>query len=302
MKSKERLADLSLIGVSFLWGAGFIAVQFAIQSGLPVSLIVALRFLIAGAVVFAIRPKVILAIKKQELITGVVAGVLLYLSFLSQTLGQASSGVSNAAFITAIYVVLVPFIIWIFKGHPPKLKMFVLVFTTLAGVFILTYQSGSSVISLGAGDFMLILCAVGFAAHIAYLGTKARDFNPISITFLQMATAGIMGLVVFLFMDTAKVAGADWKLGLTSVLYLGLISSAVCYFLQTWAQTITTPSKAAIMMSMESLFGSLFSILVGLEAFRINIPVGGLIIFASVVLSEADFKRRKTAISAMSDG
>ncbi len=295
MKSKERLADLSLIVVSFLWGAGFIAVQYAIRSGLPVSLIVAMRFILGGLAVFAIQPKTILGIKKQELITGVVAGVLLYFSFLTQTLGQALSSVSNAAFITAIYVVLVPFIIWIFKGHPPKLKMFILVFTTLIGVFVLTYQKGQSIISFSVGDLLLILCAIGFAAHIAYLGTKARDFNPISITFLQMMTAGVLGAFVFLAKDMPAAASPDinWHSGIMAVVYLGLISSAVCYFLQTWAQTITSPSKAAIMMSMESVFGSLFSILIGLEAFRVNVPVGGLIIFGSVILSELDLKRRK---------
>ncbi len=293
MRSQERLADLSLIGVSFLWGAGFIAVQYAIQSGLPVSLIVAARFTIAALAVFVFSPKTIFGIKKQELITGVIAGVLLYLSFLSQTLGQAYSTVSNAAFITAIYVVLVPFIIWIFKGHPPKLKMFFLVFTTLAGVFFLTYQKNTPLISFSSGDILLLLCALGFAAHIAYLGAKARDFNPVNITFLQMATAGVMGFIVFLATDTSALTGVNWQMGIFSVIYLGLISSAVCYFLQTWAQTITTPSKAAIMMSMESLFGSLFSILIGLEAFRINIPIGGLIILASVILSEVELKKRK---------
>lgn len=292
MKSKERLADLSLIGVSFLWGAGFIAVQYAIQSGLPVSLIVAMRFIIAAAAVFVFRPKRILGIKKQELVTGVVAGLILYGAFLAQTLGQAASSVSNAAFITAIYVVLVPFIIWLFKGHPPKLKMFFLVFTTLAGVLILTYQKNTPLISFSAGDMLLLLCAVGFAAHIAYLGAKAKDFNPVNITFLQMATAGVLGFGVFLATDTAALTGVDWRTGAISVVYLGLVSSAVCYFLQTWAQTITTPSKAAIMMSMESVFGSLFSILIGLEAFRLNIPLGGLVILASVILSEVELKRR----------
>ena len=245
-------------------------------------------------VIFALKPRAIFSITKQELVTGIIAGALLYGSFLAQTLGQAYSTVSNAAFITAIYVVLVPFIIWIFKGHPPKLKMFVLVFTTLLGVFVLTYQKGTSLISFTKGDLLLMLCALGFAAHIAYLGTKASKFNPISITFLQMATAGVLGFLVFLFGDLSTLTQVDWKKGIIAVVYLGLISSAVCYFLQTWAQTITTPSKAAIMMSMESLFGSLFSIVIGLEVFRMSIPIGGLIIFASVVLSEIDFgKKRK---------
>jgi len=196
--------------------------------------------------------------------------------------------------------VLVPFIIWIVKGKPPKLKMFFLVFTTLIGVFVLTFKPNSSLLSLSLGDILLILCAVGFASHIAYLGIAARDLDPIKITFMQLLTSAFLGTIVFFSMDFVSIINLpniDWGRGIISVLYLGIFSSALCYFLQTWAQTITTPSKAAIMMSAESLFGALFSILIGLEVFRINIPIGGVIILASVVLSEIELKRKERVLS-----
>jgi len=300
LNKRVRLADLSLIAVSILWGAGFIAVQYAIKSGLPVSLIIALRFMIGAITIFAFKTKKIFTMKKKEVITGVVAGAMLFLSFFTQTMGQSFSNVSNTAFITAIYVVLVPFIIWIVKGKPPKLKMFFLVFTTLIGVFVLTFKPNSSLLSLSLGDILLILCAVGFASHIAYLGIAARDLDPIKITFMQLLTSAFLGTIVFFSMDFVSIINLpniDWGRGIISVLYLGIFSSALCYFLQTWAQTITTPSKAAIMMSAESLFGALFSILIGLEVFRINIPIGGVIILASVVLSEIELKRKERVLS-----
>lgn len=292
MDRKVRLADLSLILVSLLWGAGFIAVQYALKSGMSTPLIIALRFLIGTLTILIFKFKTIIKINKKELLHGVVAGTLLFLSFFAQTLGQSQTGVSNSAFITAIYVVLVPFIIWIVKKHPPKLKMFFLVFTTLIGVIVLTYTKGANFFSFSSGDIYLLLCAFGFASHIVYLGVKTRDLDPIKITFLQLAAAAVLGLIVFFSTDFNSIYEVNWNIGIIAVLYLGIFSSAVCYFLQTWAQTITTPSKAGILMSGESLFGSLFSILIGLEAFRYNILIGGILILGSVLLSELDLKRK----------
>ncbi|MBT3320081.1 MAG: DMT family transporter [Clostridia bacterium] len=293
---KVRLADLSLLFVALLWGAGFIAVQFAITSGMSTPLILALRFAIGAAVVFAFKFKTIMRITKKELLVGLVAGAILFFSFFMQTLGQMQTGVSNSAFITAIYVVIVPFIIWIVKRKPPKLKMFILVFTTLIGVLVLTYSKGTALLSFSSGDIYLLLCALGFAAHIVYLGVAAKDYNPTRITFIQLLTSAIFGTILFFSTENPAAISVDWTIALPAILYVGIFSTAVCYFLQTWAQTITTPSKAAIIMSAESLFGPLFAILIGFEVFKINIVIGGFIILASVVLSEIEFKRRRKTL------
>lgn len=281
-----------MLFVALLWGAGFIAVQFAITAGMSTPLILSLRFAIGAAVVFVFKFKTIIKISKKELLVGTAAGAILFFSFFMQTLGQMQTGVSNSAFITAIYVVIVPFIIWIVKRKPPRLKMFVLVFTTLIGVLILTYSRGAALFSFTSGDIYLLLCAVGFAAHIVFLGIAAKDYNPTRITFVQLFTCAILGTILFFATENPAALSVDWGIGLPAILYVGVFSTAVCYFLQTWAQTITTPSKAAIIMSAESLFGPLFAILIGFEVFRVNIVIGGFIILASVVLSEIEFKRR----------
>jgi len=122
-----------------------------------------------------------------------------------------------------------------------------------------------------------------------YLGTAAKELNPVNITFLQLAVSAVLGTALFFAADYPRAAAVDWQTGIWAVIYLGLFSSAACYFLQTWAQTITTPSKAAIIMSAESLFGPLIAIVIGLEMFGLNILIGGVLILGSVVLSEVDF-------------
>jgi drug/metabolite transporter (DMT)-like permease len=293
-----RLADMSLLFVALLWGAGFTAVQLSLDSGMPPSLIISLRFTIGALIVFALRFKAVIKISRREFLYGAIAGALLFFSFFMQTLGQIRTGVSNSAFITAVYVILVPFLTWIAKRKAPKLKMFVLVFTTLVGVLVLTYTQGTKLLSFSMGDFFLLLCAIGFAVHIVFLGVMTRDMNPAKITFVQLFVSAVLGTAMFFIFEKPSALAIDWSAGLPAIVYVGVFSTAICYFLQTWAQTVTQPSKAAIIMSSESLFGSLFAILLGLEAFRINIVFGGLIIMASVVLSEIDINlknRKKTA-------
>ena len=128
IEKRVKLADMSLVLVALLWGMGFIAVQFSIKSNLPIPLILGLRFAIGAVVIFAFSAKKIFTTTKKELIAGVGAGLILFFSFFVQTLGQSKTSVSNSAFITAIYVVLVPFIIWAVTKKAPKLKMFFLVF------------------------------------------------------------------------------------------------------------------------------------------------------------------------------
>ncbi len=292
METKTRLADISLIGVALLWGAGFAAVQTAMDSGMPISLLLALRFILGALLIFAIKAKTILSITRSELKVGVTAGVLLFLAYFFQTVGQARSGISNAAFITAVYVVLVPFIAWAALHKRPQTKMFFLVFLTLAGVMILTYVPGVPVFSMDLGNFMLLLCAVGFACHLVYLGAKSGGIDSFKFTFMQLATCAVLGIVFYLSKDLKNTVDVNWAQGLSSVAYLGVFSTAVCFFIQTWAQGITTPSKAAIMMSSESVFGALFSILFGFEIFRIQMPIGGAIIMACVVLSEVSLRKK----------
>lgn len=284
-----RLADGVCLLVALIWGSGFAASQYALDAGFSPSLIMALRFSVAAVALLPLCARRLKALKRQDLARGAVAGVFLFGAFYLQIFGQGLTTVSNAAFLTATNVVMVPFLVWAATKKPPPLRIFVLAGTTLVGVGLLTLSFARGV-AFGMGDGIILLCAFGFALHIFYLGKAVAGRDALLITFVQMATAALLSLAALALFGRASIARTDFSTGLLSVLYLGLFSTCVCYLMQTWAQKYTSPTKVGILLSTEGLFGALFSVLLGFEALTPQMVVGGLVIFASVVLTELPFK------------
>ncbi|MFZ2539724.1 MAG: DMT family transporter [Oscillospiraceae bacterium] len=283
-------ADLSLVLVAIIWGTGFIATEYAIKSGMGTSLIMALRFTIAAVTLLIFCLKELKQIDKKTILHGSVAGGILFLGFYSQTFGQAHTNVSNSAFLTATNVVMVPFIVWIISRKSPGLKTYILAFTTLIGIGILTLKFDGSGFSLGMGDVMTLFCALCFAMHIAYLGIFGKNLNAKLLAFMQLFVAAIISIATLLLFDIDTIDMQVISKGLLPILYLAIFSTCLCYFIQTKAQQHTNPSKAGIILSTEGLFGSLFSVVFGLEPLTINIVIGGLIILNSVILMESNLK------------
>lgn len=137
-------------------------------------------------------------------------------------------------------------------------------------------------LSLGLGDGLTLICAVGFAFQIFLTSIFVKKYRASVLNFIQMCTAGILSLIFMIasgqvhFQVTAK--------GWWSVLYLGIISTTVCYLLQTACQKYVDETKAAIILSMESVFGTLFSVMILHESITLRMILGCAIILAAVVL------------------
>ena len=285
MNGRNRhLPALALLAVTMIWGSGFVATEYAIGSGLPTAWIMMIRFLVGSGAVALCFFRRIFPLKKNTLLHGGAAGILLFAAFYTQTLGQGQTSISNAAFLTATNVIMVPFLLWLFRRKRPPLRTFMLCLVTMAGVVLLTARSGA-VLSLGRGDLLVLLCALLFAMHITWLDLGCSGEEPTKIAFVQLLTAGVCGGLAVL--ASGQPASAEQlRDGLLPVLYLGVFSTGVCYFLQTWAQKYVRASEAGIILSAEGLFGTLFSLLLGLEDFRWSMALGGLMITVSIVLSE----------------
>lgn len=285
MKSRNRhLPALALLLVTMIWGSGFIATQYAIGSGLPTAWIMMIRFLVGSGVVALCFFRKIFPLPKSTVVHGGTAGIILFAAFYTQTAGQGKTTISNAAFLTATNVIMVPFLLWLFCRKRPPVRIFLLCLVTMAGVILLTVQGGGT-LSLGWGDLLVLLCALLFAMHITWLDIGCSGDDPTQIAFVQLLTAGICGGVAVLV--TGQQASAEnLRSGLLPVLYLGVFSTGVCYFLQTWAQKHVRASEAGIILSAEGLFGTLFSLLLGMETFRWSMALGGLMITASIIFAE----------------
>ncbi|MCL2812699.1 MAG: DMT family transporter [Clostridia bacterium] len=286
-----RRADGALLLVAVIWGSGFIATEYALRFELPPALILAVRFWIAALILLPFQWRKLRALSGRALLTGIGAGAILCAAFFAQTYGQAGTSVSNSAFLTATNVVMVPFIVWLLARKRPPLKIYVLAAGTLLGIGILTLRFDGGFATIGQGDWIVLISALLFAIHIAYLGTVALGLDAGLLTLLQMLTSALTSTVALLCLDITALRSIPWGVELLPVLYLALFSTCLCFFLQTAAQQWASAAKAAILLSTEGLFGSVFSVLLGLEPYSWRMGLGGAVIIMCVMLTEVDFTR-----------
>ena len=286
MNKKKTTAELSLIIVAIIWGSGFIATEYAISAHWGTSQIMAARFTIAALVMVLALNRNIRRLTRYELLHGSIAGIFLFLAFYAQTLGQTVTTVSNAAFFTATNVVMVPFISWVINRNRPSLQIVLLTLMSLLGVGVLSFDGER--LSIGKGDAIVILCAFFFAMQITYLEKATKDSNPARVNFVQILVAALISNAVFWIkgenLKEMNVAG-----GLLPILFLGIFSTCLCYFIQTNAQKYSSASKVGVILSLEGFFGSLFSVLLGMELLSAKLILGGSLIIGAAILMNINF-------------
>lgn len=293
-KKRDLFVTLGLLTVAIIWGTGFIATQIAIDAGMSTSFIMVVRFMVASIVLGLSFKDDIKQMRIRDFKMGAIAGTLLFLGFVLQTTGLIFTTPSSNAFITATSVVMVPFLSWFILKEKPENKVFVAAFICLAGLGILAFGPGGS-IKLGIGDTLTLLCAVAFALHTVSMGKFAPRVNSNLLTFLQMITAAAFSLIMFMVVDRDFSAFTSVK-GVLAVVYLGIFSTFIAYYIQTICQRFASPSKVSIIVSTEALFGSLFSVMLGYEAFTYFLLIGGVAIIAAMLIIEIKFIKRKSSI------
>lgn len=283
----------ALLLVAIIWGGGFPFSQMALDSGLTPFGVMLGRFTIATLLFGLLFGRSILRNFQPGQLKGcLVIGILLFSAFLTQIIGLQLSSPSNNAFITASNVIMVPFLWWLFaKQRPPKI-MFPASFLSLVGVSILSVNFTGG-LSVAIGDVFTLLSAFLFASQIVATGLLARTIDPRVLVFTQFLVAGLLSLAAFLVFDGNFSVFGQAK-SLLSVSYLGILSTGLCFLLQTIAQKHVHSAKAAILLSTEALFGALFSVLAGYDELSPQMVLGGGIVMCSVLLPEIYMQHAET--------
>ncbi len=291
-KRVQTLSNLSLLLVAIIWGSGFIGSQMALDANLSSAFIMFVRFAIATLIVgVAFFKDLKKNLKKEHIKGGILIGLFLFLAFYVQTVGLQYTTPSNNAFITASNVVMVPFLWWIISKKRPSIKIFVSSFLCLIGIGILSVDFSQG-FSLKVGDLLTLLCALLFACQIIATGILAQKMDAKVVVFLQFAVATVCGFLMFMLTDRDFSAFASPK-GMAAVAYLGIFSTCLCYFLQTTAQQHVESAKAAIILATESLFGTIFSVVLGYDKLTVNMVIGGVIILTSIIMTEVKLPSKK---------
>ena len=281
-------ADLILILISIIWGSAFVALRVAGQAE-SVYLFNGIRYLLAGFVVFPLAIRSLRGVSQGHLSSAlprgqfkwmILAGFLLFLGSAFQQMGIIYTTAGNAGFITSLYVVLVPVVLFLFWHE--RLYWFS---ATAVGIAIL----GAFLLSTGGrfefckGDALEFAGALFWALHVIVVGKFAMKYESTSFSVGQLVVCGLLNLGVGAFAETSMPL--DYSL-VAAILYTALFSLGLCYTLQIWAQRHTPPVDAALILSLESVFAVLTGwLMLGERLVGIQV-LGCVLIIMAVVLSQ----------------
>ncbi|MNP07694.1 putative inner membrane transporter yiJE [compost metagenome] len=220
---------------------------------------------------------------KKSILPGIIVGLILYAGASLQQIGLMYTTAGKASFITGLYVVLVP-IIGILLKHKIEKNAWLGVIISVVGLYLLSVNEN---FSIAYGDLLEIIGAVFWAIHILAIDYFSDKIDALKLSCIQFATCSILSLMTSAIFEQTTLSGISQAL--VPILYGGILSVGVAYTLQVVAQKNAKPSHAAIILSMESVFGALGGVILLGETMSIRGYIGCMFIFLGIILSQIKF-------------
>lgn len=301
--SREARANLLLFITALVWGLGFVAQKFGADD-MPPFYFNAIRFAMGSLVLLPIlyytkkkhvprafnEPKVSL---KEEWLLGLLTGFFIFAGSACQQIGIAYTTVGNAAFLTACYIIIVPFL-GIFLGQKIGKHIWLATFLTLTGLYFLTITDG---ISLAYGDLIIFIGSFLWAGHILSVDYGAKRMTPVRLAFLQFFICSLMNLLVALLFEVFSFQ--EVLDGLIPLVYAGLVSAGLGFTLQLVGQKYAKPTPASLILSLEIVFALIFGVIFFNEIPTARSAFGAGLMFIGIILAQLGslFKKKKSEVN-----
>lgn len=282
---KKGYGKTALFLTAMLWGTTFAIGKLAAEV-YSATFIIALRFTVASLVLIIAALPLRNMLDRQYWIDGLWMGVTLFLSYLFQVVGLTlDTSPGKSAFLCTTYCVMIPFLHWFVTKRKPRLLHIACVFLCLTGVGVLSLQGS---MAMSKGDIMTVLSGVPCAVNmvISSVICRDRDRNPLLLTTIELFVVMVCAWIcVFASNGLPAMLYSEATLG---IVYLGVIATALCLFLQSYGLKHTEASIGGMIISLESVFGVIFSILIYGEHVTPRMWLGFVIIFAAILLSQKE--------------
>ena len=280
------LSSIGMLATTAIWGFAFVVVKDAVDDVPPVYMM-AFRFTIAAVGLSIIFARKFKHLTGSILLHGGIIGLCLFLGYLLQTIGIQYTTAGKNAFLTTVYVILVPLILWAFTQHFPGFHIIIASILAIIGIALLTLQEN---LVMNRGDVLTLFCGVFFALQIIFIARYNAAEDAILLTVLQLAVAAILSwLFAPFFEGSIPFRQLENSRTLLSILYLGIFSTLIAFLLQNLCQKYTPTSIAAIFLSLEAFFGMLFSWIYLKETLTITMILGCVLLFIAIILAETGF-------------
>ena len=291
--SKSKLPQGALLLATLIWGGSFVIMKNAVDC-IPPNFLLGLRFTGASILLSIIFNKKLKKIDKTYLKGGFSMGTALFFAYFFQTIGLLDNTPGENAFLTAIYCVAVPFLSWFVTKKRPDVFNFTAAFVGIIGIGFVSLDSS---LTIKISDIMTLIGGFFFAVHMICTSeaTKSGDADPVLLTIIQFATAAVYAWIMSFAMGEKAVSfGMGTMLGLG---YLICFATATTLLLQSFGQKYTDPSSASLILSLEAVFGVIFSVIFYKERLNLRIVTGFALIFMAIVISETklSFLRKRSS-------
>jgi drug/metabolite transporter (DMT)-like permease len=289
LRLSKTQASIALTFAALLWGFSYTLTKISTNAGMPPGLITVVRGFSFTLLLYIAFHKHIHHITKAEIRLGLAGGVINYAVVQFQASGLKYINPSVSAFITSLYVILVPFVVWIVFRRRPQKKIYLAVLICIIGMGILT--NGVSEMHMEFGSLIAFLGAVSVAVQITFNAYTATDSDPFNMAFMLGSTLILFSTIYSLIFEHQQYANVDWSRALIPAIVLGITGSFLGQTIQIVSQKYVEPNAAGLIMVSESVFASVISVLIGMEPFTLNLLIGGLLVTIAMMLTQTNIKK-----------
>lgn len=277
--------------ISLIWGSTFIVVKKTVELFEPITF-VGLRFTLAFIIMlfFCIprRKNITLPLLKD----GLMIGLALFVVFTFQTLALKYSTASEVGFLTGLYVLFVPILSAVFLKRSPHLFSVVGVIFSAAGMLMVTVADG---FALSTGQVFAILNALFIGVQIIMTDVYSKRHDTVLLTAIEIGVVAVCSMIYSVLLESPDYSQLRSGYVLNSLLFNAVIATVLCFFVQMHMQKHTTPTKAAIMFTIEPISSAFFSFFIGAEVLAFRQYMGAVMIVAAIVLAETGTYFRQKA-------
>jgi drug/metabolite transporter (DMT)-like permease len=297
-------ADFLLLLAALIWGTAFVAQKSAVDQVGPLQF-VAGRFLLSALLIAPLAgfeaKKAAAGLRRRDVLLALLTGLCLFAGAASQQIGLGTTTVTNAGFITALYIAFVPLVARFVSGTKLRPSVLGACAVSLAGAWLLANHGEAA--HLAPGDLLVLGSAILFALHIILVSSfLGRSPRPFFLSFVQYAVCAVLGGILAGATEPLVVAGL--RAALPAIAYAGVLSGGVGYTLQIVGQRHTPATEAALIMSLESVFAALAAAILLGERLSLPAAIGCALVLLGVVMVEVlpALPRRRGASTAVTNG
>jgi drug/metabolite transporter (DMT)-like permease len=292
---KKFFSEGALVLTTLLWGVTFVVIKLSLSDVSPL-LFVSLRFTLAAIILMPFMFSIFKGLKKEALIGGFVLGILNFAGFATQTIGLKYTSATKSGFITGTFVIFTPILQLIIEKKAPRKENIFGIILVLLGLALLS-SKGASIFDIfseigqnfNVGDFFTLICAIIFAAYIVYLDLISQKIDYKFLVLSQIFVTGICGWLFTYILSFSGLEKINFELNgivIFAVIYTAIAATIIATTLQTKYQKFVTPTKAAIIFSLEPIFAALFAFFIINDRLSGFGFIGCIFIFTGLLVSE----------------